>query len=123
MVTRGMRVPPLPRRSLHAAGCRERSRAHARRAVVERKNRAITDALACRPDRRNDRPAPRRKIALATAAESLVYLQAPAGVSGAHGTSGTYHMVGADGLIAVRKDDAATLIAAEFAALLQEKCE
>jgi hypothetical protein len=47
--------------------------------------------------------------------ESLVRLNAPAGISCVHGRSGAYYGVGADGIVAVRPDDVEPLLGANFA--------
>jgi len=46
--------------------------------------------------------------------EALILLSAPSGISGAHGVSGAYYGVGADGLIAVQPEDADTLLKSGF---------
>lgn len=60
---------------------------------------------------------PEQTARVAAAGGAFVELQAPPGISGAHGMSGAFYMVGADRLVAVRKEDAGTLIAAGFAAV------
>jgi len=47
-------------------------------------------------------------------AAPVIKLKAPAGISGAHGRSGTYYMVGAERDVAVNHEDAAGLIAAGY---------
>lgn len=46
--------------------------------------------------------------------EAAILLSAPPGISGAHGVSGAYYAVGAEGLVAVRPGDADTLLKAGF---------
>ena len=46
---------------------------------------------------------------------AVILLSAPPGISGAHGVSGGYYAVGADGIIAAQPEDAAGLIKAGFA--------
>jgi phage terminase large subunit-like protein len=50
----------------------------------------------------------------AAAAESVVWLKAPEGISGAHGRSGAFYCVDGKGLIAVKSTDASGLIAHGF---------
>lgn len=46
--------------------------------------------------------------------EAAILLSAPPGISGAHGVSGAYYPTGADGVVAVRPEDADTLLKAGF---------
>jgi phage terminase large subunit-like protein len=66
-------------------------------------------------------------IASATAEEDssrpLVRLRAPAGISAVHGITGAYYLVGADRIIAVRADNAPTLIKAGFTVAPEDRNE
>jgi phage terminase large subunit-like protein len=53
--------------------------------------------------------------------ETAVRLRAPEGISGAHGLSGSYYLVGADRIIAVKPEDAAALIAAGFERVAEQQ--
>jgi phage terminase large subunit-like protein len=53
----------------------------------------------------------------------MVRLLAPVGVSGAHGISGAYYVVGADRGVAVQPEDAAVLMTAGFAIAAKERNE
>jgi hypothetical protein len=55
--------------------------------------------------------------------DPAVQLKAPAGISGAHGISGKYYVVGADGGVAVDAGDADGLIAGGFIALAKDQNE
>ncbi|MGD0026499.1 MAG: phage terminase large subunit [Xanthobacteraceae bacterium] len=54
------------------------------------------------------------------ASEPVVRLQVPAGVSAVHGLSGTYYVVGAERVVAVKQEDAAVLIGAGFGRVAEE---
>jgi phage terminase large subunit-like protein len=51
--------------------------------------------------------------------DAVVRLQAPAGLSAVHGYSGALYLVGADRMVAVRREDVAALISAGFVATMQ----
>ncbi len=62
-----------------------------------------------------ERDGPPSNVTIASRATSpAVRLKAPAGISGAHGVSGTYYVVGADGVVAVKEEDVETLLGAGF---------
>ena len=81
---------------------------------------AITDLLLNEPAaiiefyrvRAGGRSAPAETAPLTE--DMLIRLRVPEGVSGAHGLSGAFYLVGIDRVIAVRPEDAATLIGAGF---------
>ncbi len=57
-----------------------------------------------------EQPAP----ADAPASDMLTKVRAPEGISGAHGVSGAFYLIGADRIVAVKPQDAAALIGAGF---------
>ncbi len=71
-------------------------------------------------ERENDRQRVQVDV-VERASEPTVRLQVPAGISAVHGFSGAYYVVGADGVVAVRQEDAAALLAAGFARMPHEQ--
>jgi len=91
-------------------------------AILEFYRRQAQDREAVRDQEREPLRAPMRANAHtnmqtkigAGARETLVRLQAPAGISVVHGLTGARYLVGADRIVAVRPDEAEALIGAGF---------
>jgi terminase large subunit-like protein len=54
-------------------------------------------------------------------ADRMIGLRAPEGISGAHGISGAFYIIGDDRVIAVKPEDAAALTAAGFTRVAEQK--
>jgi phage terminase large subunit-like protein len=76
---------------------------------------AIIEYYRLRTQERERSQQPAQAEIKSEAIESLVRLQAPAGISVVHGLSGAYYVVGADGAVTVRRKDASALFTAGFA--------
>ncbi len=53
-------------------------------------------------------------------AEQTARLSVPSGISAVHGRSGAYYVVGADSIVVVKEEDAAALLGAGFALVVEE---
>jgi hypothetical protein len=85
--------------------------------LMLKENASILEYYRLRAENRQQPQAQVQTLATAEKDESrpVVSLLAPAGVSTVHGLSSTYYMVGPERIVAVKEEDAASLMAAGFA--------